>query len=75
MDSVMSRCIAVLDDFDIVSKQEFIKMIYSMNKKKTYALDPSPTKPLFSQLDAIVDLLLHIVNLSLTTGVFPSESI
>ena len=71
MDSVMPRCIAILDNFDIVSKAELIKIIHSMNKT-TCELDPFPTKLLFSHLDAIIDLLLHIVNLSLTTWVFPT---
>ena len=40
--------------------------------KTTCELDPFPTKLLFSHLDAIIDLLIHIANLSLTTGIFPT---
>ena len=40
--------------------------------KTTCELDPFPTELLFSHLDAIIDLILHIVNLSLITGVFPT---
>ena len=71
MDSIMPRCVAVLDEFHVVTKPELIKIIFSMNKT-TCELDSFLTKLLFSHLNAIIDLFRHIVNLSLTAGVFPT---
>ena len=41
--------------------------------KTTFSSDPFPTKLLMNHLEAIIDTILHIVNLSLTTGVFPTS--
>ena len=38
--------------------------------KTNCSSDPFPTKLLMDHLEAIIDTILHIVNLSLTTGVF-----
>ena len=39
--------------------------------KTTCASDPFPTGLLMSHLPHIIDVLLHIVNLCITTNVFP----
>ena len=71
MDSIILICIAVSDDFHSETKPELIKIFFPINKT-TCELDSFPSKLLFSHLSAIIDLLIHIVNLSLTTGVFPT---
>ena len=71
MDSILPRCVAVLDEFHVVTKPELIKIISSMNKT-TCELDSFLTKLLFPHLNAIIALFRHIVNLSLTAGVFPT---
>ena len=72
MDSIMPECTAVLDHFDVISKPELVKIISCMHKT-TCSSDPFPTKLLMDHLEAIIDTILHIVNLSLTTAVFPSS--
>ena len=67
----MPECTAVLDHFDAI-KPELVKIIYCMHKT-TCSSDPFPTKLLMDHLEAIIDTILHIVNLSLTTGVFPTS--
>ena len=72
MDSIMPECTAVLDHFEVISKPELVKIISCMHKT-TCSSDPFPTKLLMDHLEAIIDTILHIVNLSLTTAVFPSS--
>ena len=69
MDSIMPECTAVLDHFDVITKPELVKVISGMHKT-TCSSDPFPTKLLMNHQEAIIDTILHIVNLSLTTGVF-----
>ena len=71
MDSIMPECTVVLDHFEVISKPELVKIISCMHKT-TCSSDPFPTKLLMDHLEAIIDTILHIVNLSLTTAVFPS---
>ena len=72
MDSIMPECTAVLDHFDVISKPELVKIISCMHKT-TCSSDPFPTKLLMDHLEAIIDTILHTVNLSLTTAVLPSS--
>ena len=72
MDSIMLECTAVLDYFDVITKPELVKVISGMHKT-TCGSDPFPTKLLMDHQEAIIDTILHIVNLSLTTGVFPTS--
>ena len=69
MDSILPSCTTVFDKFALVSKEELIKIISVMNKT-TCALDPFPTKLLMSHLPAVIDIILHIVNLSVSTCIF-----
>ena len=71
MDSIMPECTAVLDHFEVISKAELVKIISCVHKT-TCSSDPFPTKLLMDHLEAIIGTILHIVNLSLTTGVFPT---
>ena len=72
MDSIMPECAAVLDHFEVINKPELVK-ITSCMPKTTCSSDPFPTKLLMYHLETIIDTILHIVNLSLTTGVFPTS--
>ena len=55
--------ITVFDKFALVSIEELIKIISVMNKT-TCASDPFPTKLLMNHLPAVIDIILHIVNLA-----------
>ena len=70
MDSIMSMCPTGLYYFDPVTDTELLKIISCMNKT-TCSSDPFPTRLLMSHIHAIVPILQHIVNLSLTKGDFP----
>ena len=72
MDSIMPECNAVLDHFDVITEPELVKVISGMHKT-TCGSDPFPIKLLMDHQEAIIDTILHIVNLSLTTGVFPTS--
>ena len=41
--------------------------------KTTCKSDPFPTKLLFSHLTSIISIILHIINLCLTSGIFPQS--
>ena len=66
MDSIMPECTAVLDHFEVISKPELVKISSCMHKT-TCSSDPFPTKLLMDHLEAIIEIILHIVNFSLTT--------
>ena len=50
--------------------KELIKIIAVVNKTAC-ASDPFPTKLLMNHLPAVIDIILHIVNLSISTCIFP----
>ena len=70
MDSILPSCTTVFDQIALVLKEELIKII-SVIYKTTCASDPFPTK--LSHLPAVIDIILHIVNLSISTCVFPAS--
>ena len=72
MDNILPTCTAVFEQFNSVSKDELTKIITLMNKT-TCSSDPFPSKLLFSHLSCIIDSLLFIVNLCLSTSKFPSS--
>ena len=72
MDSILPSCTTVFDKFTLVSKEELIKILSVMNKN-TCASDPFPTKLLMNHLPAVIDIILHIVNLSISTCTFSSS--
>ena len=63
MDFIMPECTAVLNHFDVITKLELVKVISGMHKT-TCSSDPFPTKLLMDHQEAIIDSILHIVNLS-----------
>ena len=71
MDSIMHTCANLLDRFMITS-EELIKIVSVMNKT-TCSSDPFPSKLLMSHLPTIIDTIMHIINLCLSTSVFPAS--
>ena len=57
---------------EVISKPELVKIISCMHKT-TCSSDAFPTKLLMDHLEAIIFTILHIVTLSLTTGVFSTS--
>ena len=70
MDSILPACTTIFENFTLVTTEELSKIISCMNKT-TCASDPFPTRLLISYLPIIIDVILHIVNLCITTNVFP----
>ena len=68
----MPVCTASLGHFDIVTVEELTKIISCMNKT-TCKSDPFPTKLLFSHPTSIISIILHFINLCLTSGIFPQS--
>ena len=54
------------------SKSGMIKIVSVMNKT-TGLSDPFPSKLSMSHLLTIIDTIMHIINLCLSTSVFPSS--
>ena len=70
IDSILPHCTASFDHFVPLTSVELLKIISVMNKT-TCVSDPVPTKLLISPASSIIDVILHIVNLCLMSGVFP----
>ena len=68
----MPACMAVFDTFHLLSCDVLSSLISKLNKT-TCVLDPFPTKLLMSHLSYILDIILCIVNLCLSSGVFPTH--
>ena len=56
----------------MITSEELIKIVSVMNKT-TCSSDPFPSKLLMSHLPTIIDTIMHIINLCLSTSVFPSS--
>ena len=63
-DSILPHCNTNFDHFVPLTSVELLKIISVMNKT-TCVSDPFPTKLLISNVSSIIDVILHIVNLSL----------
>ena len=70
IDSILPHCTTIFDHFVPLTSVELLKIISVMNKT-TCVSDPFLTKLLISHVSSIIGVILHIVNLSLTSGVFP----
>ena len=68
MDSIMSICANLFDRFTMITSEELIKIVSVMNKTKC-SPDPFPSKLLMSHLPTIIDTIMHIINLCLSTSV------
>ena len=63
MDSIMLECTTVLAHFEVISKLELVKIVLCIHKT-TCSSDPFPTKLLMDHLEAIIDTIVLIANLS-----------
>ena len=68
IDIIMPAFTAVFDAFYPLSCDVLSSLISKLNK--TTVLDPFPTKLLMSNLSYILDIILCIVNLCFSSGVF-----
>ena len=68
---IMPACTAVFDTFHPLSCDVLSSLISKLNKT-TCVLEPFPTKLLISHLFYIIDIILCIVNLCFSSGVFPT---
>ena len=68
----MPYCTVLLESFTMLTSEEFIKIISVMNKT-TCSSDPFPSKLLMSHLPTIIDTIKHMINLCISTSVFPSS--
>ena len=72
IDTIMHVCPSVFDTFQPLSCDVLASIIYTLNIT-TCGLDPFPTKLLMSNLSSIINIILHIVNLSFSSGDFPAS--
>ena len=72
MDSIMPYLQFLLESFTMITSEELIKIISVMNKT-TCSSDPFPSKLLMSHLPTIIDTITHMINLCISTSVFPSS--
>ena len=72
MDYIMPTCANLFDRFTMITSEE-LTMIVSVMNKTTCSSDPFPSKLLMSHLPTIIDTIMHIINLCLSTSVFLSS--
>ena len=68
----MPYCTVLLESFTMTTSEELIKIILVMNKT-TCSSDPFPSKLLMSHLPTIIDTITHMINLCISTNMFPSS--
>ena len=56
--------------FELCESSEVLKII-AKSPKSSCALDPFPAKHLASHVDCFIDQITHIINVSLSSGIFP----
>ena len=66
----MPTCANLLERFTMITSEELIKIVSVMNKT-TCLSDPFPSRMFMSHLPTIIDTIMHIFNLCLSTSVFP----
>ena len=67
----MPACMAVVDTFHPLSCDVLSSLIRKLNKT-TCVLDPIPTELLMTRVCFILNIILSIVNLCFSSGVFPN---
>ena len=72
MDYIMPYCTVLLENFTMITSEELINIVLVMNQT-TFSSDPFPSKLLMSHLPTIIDTITHIINLCISTSVFPSS--
>ena len=56
----------------MITSEELIKIVSVMNKT-TCSSDPSASKLLMSHLPTLIDTIMHIINICLSTSIVPSS--
>ena len=69
----MPTCANLLERFTMITNEELI-MIVSVMNKTTCSSDPFPSKLLMSHLPTIINTIMHINDICLSTSVSPSCS-
>ena len=64
-------CLSSLSKFDLVSASQ-VESVIKKSSTKSCSLDPLPTVILKECLDVILDPIVDIMNISLSSGIFPS---
>ena len=72
IDIVMPVCTVVFDTFQPLSCNVLLSIIHNLNKT-ICGLDPFPTKLLMSHLSSTINIVLRIVNICFSSGVFPAS--
>ena len=72
IDIIMPACTAVFDTLHLLSCDVLSSLISNLNKT-TCVLDSFPTKLLMSHLSSRLHIILCIVNLCFSPGVFPTS--
>ena len=67
MDSMMHTCANLLEWLTMIPSKELIRIVSVINKT-TCLSDPFPSKLLMSHLPTIIDTIMHIINLCLSTS-------
>ena len=68
----MPVCTAVFDIFQPLSCDVLLSIINKLNRT-SYGLDPFPTKLLMYHLSSIINIIISIVNICFSSGVFPAS--
>ena len=71
-ESVKTDCQFIIK-FETVSSQQVCKQLTSLKRKKSSGLDNIPAYVLKDCASVITQPLTHIINTSLTTGIFPTD--
>ena len=70
IDSIMPYCTVLFESFTMITSEELINIISVMNKT-TCSSDPLPSKLSMFHLPTIIDTITHMINLCMSTSVFP----
>ena len=72
MDYIMPYCTVLPESFTMITSEDLIKIVSVMNKT-TCSSDPFPSRLLMSHLPTIIDTITHMINLCISSSVFPSS--
>ena len=63
----MPYCTVLLESFIMITREELINIVSVTNKTTCF-----PSKLLLSHLQTIIDIIMHMINLCISTSGFPS---
>ena len=70
MDSIMPYCTVLLESFTMMTSEELINIVSVMNNT-TCSSDPFPSRLLMFHLPNIINTIMHMVHLCISTSVVP----